>query len=55
LKGRTGIIVAHRLGTVKNANRIIVLEKGSIVGEGSFKELSENNEHFKKLIGSEIR
>ena len=55
LKGRTGIIVAHRLGTVKKADRIIVLEKGSIVGEGSFKELSENNEHFKKLIGSEIR
>ncbi len=55
LKGRTGIIVAHRLGTVKNANRIIVLEKGSIVGEGSFKELSESNEHFKKLVGSEIR
>ena len=55
LKGRTGIIVAHRLGTVKNANRIIVLEKGKIVGEGSFKELSDNNEHFKRLIGSEIR
>lgn len=55
LKGRTGIIIAHRLGTVRKANRIIVLDKGSIVGEGSFEELSNNNEYFKSLIGSEIR
>ena len=55
LIGRTGILIAHRLGTVKNANRIIVLDKGKIVGEGSYKELIENNSHFQKLIGSEIK
>jgi ATP-binding cassette subfamily B protein len=52
---RTGIIIAHRLGTVRKANRIIVLDKGRIVGQGTFEELSQNNEAFKQLIGSELR
>lgn len=55
LKERTGIVIAHRLGTVRNADRIFVLEKGQIVGEGTFDELSQNNEAFKQLIGSELR
>lgn len=55
LKERTGIIIAHRLGTVRNADRIFVLDKGRILGEGTFDELSQNNEVFKKLIGSELR
>ncbi|MBW9972144.1 ATP-binding cassette domain-containing protein, partial [Escherichia coli] len=33
-KGRTVIIIAHRLSTVKNADRIIVMEKGKIVEQG---------------------
>lgn len=55
LRGRTGIIIAHRLGTVKKANRIIVLDKGKIVGQGTYDQLSRDNEFFKTLIGSEIR
>ncbi len=55
LEGRTGIIIAHRLGTVRRANRIIVLDKGEIVGEGSYEDLLVNNEHFKNLIGSQIK
>ncbi len=55
LRGRTGIIIAHRLGTVKKANRIIVLDKGQVVGEGTYDELSATNEFFKTLIGSEIK
>ena len=39
-KDRTTIIVAHRLSTVKNADRILFLEKGRIENEGSHKELS---------------
>lgn len=55
LEGRTGIIIAHRLGTVRHANRIIVIHKGEIVGEGSYEELSQKNEIFKELIRSEIK
>lgn len=38
-EGRTSIVIAHRLATVKNADRIIVLDQGNIVEEGSHHEL----------------
>lgn len=41
-RGRTVIIIAHRLSTVKNADRIIVMEKGHIVEQGKHNQLLEN-------------
>ncbi|EGQ9148031.1 type I secretion system permease/ATPase, partial [Vibrio parahaemolyticus] len=41
-QGRTVIIIAHRLSTVKNSDRIIVMEKGNIVEQGKHKELLSN-------------
>ncbi len=48
LKNRTSIIIAHRLSTVRNADRIIVLKKGKIIEEGTNEELlAKKGEYFK--------
>ncbi len=46
---KTIIVIAHRLSTVKNADRIIFLEKGKIKNEGSHRELMRTNKKYKKL------
>lgn len=55
LKGRTSIvIVAHRLSTVRHADKIIYLDEGKIVGEGNFQELRKllpEFDHQSKLMG----
>ena len=41
LEGRTGLVIAHRLATIRNADRIIVLQKGQLVEQGNHDELIE--------------
>lgn len=49
-QGKTSIVIAHRLATVKNADRILVMEQGQIVEEGTHKELLEVEDgHYAKL------
>ena len=48
-KDRTLIIVAHRLNFIKDVDKILVVDKGSIVGEGKFDDLIEQCESFKAL------
>ena len=48
-KTRTTIVVAHRLATVKKANKIILIENGSIKSIGTHKDLVENDEMYSKL------
>ena len=49
VKGRTSIVVAHRLSTIRHAHKIMVLEKGELKEFGSHDELLEKNGHYKKL------
>lgn len=51
LRGKyTIIIVAHRLSTVKKADRILVLDSGKIVGQGNFESLVESSRIFKRMV-----
>jgi len=53
-KGRTVIIVAHRLSTVKNADQIIVLEKGKIVEYGNHHELAKLGGKYYGLVKNQL-
>lgn len=54
MKGKTTLIIAHRLSTVIGADRIFVLEKEKIVEKGTHKELLEKGKVYKELYKSQI-
>jgi ATP-binding cassette subfamily B protein len=49
MKNRTSIVIAHRLSTIAKLDRIIVLDKGTIVEDGSHSELLKRNKIYGKL------
>lgn len=53
-KGKTVVVVAHRLSTVKNADKIVVLEKGVIVEQGTHKELIASNGAYYNLVKNQL-
>lgn len=54
-KGRTSIVIAHRLATIKNADKIIVMDKGVIVEQGSHQELLEKpSGYYKNLFDKQF-
>lgn len=55
MKGRTTIVIAHRLSTVMNADRIIVLEGGTIVQAGTHRELIEAEGPYKRLYDLQFK
>ncbi len=52
--GVTCLIVAQRIGTIKNADKILVLDNGRIVGEGTHKELMQNCKIYKEIALSQL-
>lgn len=55
IKGRTTIIVAHRLSTIKNVDKIFVVSNGSIVESGNHDELIKKNGIYHKLYSSQFK
>jgi ATP-binding cassette subfamily B protein len=55
LEGRTSIVVAHRLSTIKGADRIIVLREGHIIEEGSHDALMASGGHYAELYNTYFR
>lgn len=55
LHGRTSIVIAHRLSTVRNADRIIVLRQGRIIESGTHDDLLEANGHYAELYNTYFR
>ena len=53
-KDATSIIVAQRIGTIMNADKIIVLDQGVMVGQGTHKELLQNCEVYKEIALSQL-
>lgn len=53
-KGKTVVVVAHRLSTVRDADNIIVLDKGKIAEEGTHKELVERKGLYYRLVKNQL-
>lgn len=53
-KGRTVIIIAHRLSTVKNADKIIVLNQGEVIEEGTHKDLVLLKKEYYNLVKNQL-
>ena len=54
MKGRTSFNVAHRLSTIQNADRILVMKDGSIIEQGNHEELLEQKGFYYKLYNSQF-
>ncbi len=54
MEGRTSFIIAHRLSTIKNADTILVMDKGDIIEQGSHQELLKLNGFYAKLYRSQF-
>jgi ATP-binding cassette subfamily B protein len=51
IKGRTTIAIAHRLSTLRNADRLVVIEKGRIIEVGTHAELEAKEGAYHKMLG----
>ncbi len=54
IKNKTVLIVGQRISTISNADKIIVLDEGKIVGQGKHKELLKNNKVYKEIAYSQL-
>ncbi|MGN6486831.1 MAG: ABC transporter transmembrane domain-containing protein [Devosia sp.] len=55
MEGRTTLVIAHRLATIRDADRILVLEKGQLIGEGTHTELVRKGGRYAELAKLQFR
>lgn len=53
-KGRTVIVAAHRLSTIKHADQILVIEQGKVVEQGDHQQLIQNRSHYYNLVKNQL-
>ena len=53
--GRTGFIIAHRLSTIAHADRIVVLEDGCVVEQGSHRELMQRSGSYREMVELQVQ
>jgi ABC-type multidrug transport system fused ATPase/permease subunit len=54
-KGRTSIVIAHRLSTIRKAHKIIVLEGGCLIEEGTHETLLAKQGSYAKMIDAQLK
>ena len=54
ITGSTILLIAQRISTIMNADKIIVLDEGKIIGTGTHEELMENCEVYKQIALSQL-
>jgi ATP-binding cassette subfamily B protein len=53
-KGKTVLVIAHRLSTVKNADQVIVMKDGMIVEDGNHEILTKSKGHYYELVKNQL-
>lgn len=54
MKGRTTLVIAHRLPTVVDADQILFLEKGIVTGVGTHEELLQNHAMYREFASQQL-
>ena len=54
MKGKTSLVVAHRLSTIRNADHIVVMDHGEIIEQGNFEQLMAKNGFFAELYNAQL-
>ncbi len=54
MQNRTSILIAHRISTIKNADKILVLDRGEIVEEGTHQELLNNGKSYAEMYSNQL-